>query len=122
MDPGSNQIRELVWVKASTNAVSTWKLIQETYKNWFDVKGIWAEIDRLLEARNAIAHGLGSLTRTQQKKGDSARAKITAAGIAIVGTQIQLTEQDLERARNVCRNLIEAVDKGVSSHPLAAVV
>lgn len=116
IEPSSNTIREMMWNKASTSAVSTWSALQDAYKDWFAVSGVWTDINRLVEARNAIAHGLGELTRMQKSKGASVRTKIAAAGIKIVGSTLVLEEGDLERARDSCRDLIEKVDLAVTAH------
>lgn len=109
--PARNNIRTLIWDKASTSAVSTWPAIQEAYKNWFNVKPSWARINQLIEVRNAIAHGLGQLTRIQRAKRESTVTKVAQAGISLKGDRIVLEEVNLLQAKDACVELISEVDR-----------
>jgi hypothetical protein len=113
--PSGNVIRTIVWDKASSSAVGTWTSIQDTYKNWYDVKPSWTAMNQLIEVRNAIAHGLGQLTRVQRIKLQSTTSKIVAAKIRLDGDRIVLEESNMQDVRGVCVNLISEVDRLVQA-------
>ncbi|MFI2563560.1 hypothetical protein [Paenarthrobacter sp. NPDC018779] len=108
--PTGNNIRTLVWDKASTSAVSTWSGTQDAYKSWYDIRPSWTQINQLIEVRNAIAHGLGKLTRIQRAKRASISNKITTAKIRLSGDYIVLEEANLQSVRDVCVDLISEID------------
>lgn len=108
--PAGNQIRTYIWDKASTSAVGNWAGIQEAYKNWCDIKPSWTSINRLTEVRNAIAHGLGQLSRLQRTKRAAVTLKIRQAGIHFSEDRIALEEANLQDVRDVCVDLISELD------------
>lgn len=108
VSPAGNTVRTFIWEKASTSAVSTWSSIQDSYKNWYAMTPSWTELKQLIEVRNAVAHGLGQLTRIQRLRGAS--IKITQAKIRLDGDRIVLEEANLSDVRNVCIKLISEID------------
>lgn len=115
VEPEGSSVRAQMWDRASTGAVSNWEGIRNSYKAWYDVRPRWTDIDRLIEVRNAVAHGLGQLTRTQRLKLASTLAKITSAGVRVDAELIILEEANLEHARVVCLDLIEDIDMRVQA-------
>ncbi len=79
------------------------------------IDNVWEE--RLAEARNAVAHGLGTLTRRQLRKEQSVRYKLKSAGISMVGIRIVLSDAALASAAAGCRDLIHRVDLAVQARP-----
>lgn len=118
VSPTGNRIRNQIWERASSSAVSTWSSIQESYKNWYGVRPSWTTMDQLVEVRNAIAHGLGQLTRIQRAKRRSTVARIVQTGIRLNGDWIVLEEEDLETAKNACIGLISELDVLVQAETL----
>ncbi len=110
VDPGGSPIRDLIWKKASSSAVSTWSSIQDSYKSWYSLQPAWTKLNELVEVRNAIAHGLGQLTRLQRAKPGTA-TKIGQAGIRLSGDRVILEEADLENAHRACLQLVSEVDQ-----------
>lgn len=111
--PNGNVIRDLIWQKASAGAVGTWQAIQETYKSWYNIKPSWTEINQVLQVRNAIAHGLGQLTRVQQNTRSATVGKITTAGFALNGNRVVIEEANLVEVKRICIALITEVDSKV---------
>ncbi len=64
-----------------------------------------------IEARNAIVHGLGALTRRQMKKPPRTRGRLTAANIAVTGTKLILTVDHATDCALVIRDLIRWIDE-----------
>jgi hypothetical protein len=75
-------------------------------KIWCDIKPSWARLNQLIEFRNAIAHGLGQLTRVQRAKRASAATQIALAKIRLSGDRIVLEEANLQNVKDACAALI----------------
>lgn len=100
----------IIWEEAALDATRTWESQKEAFKKWLGAKPNWANLDGLAEARNAIAHGLGTLTRRQVKSHQSTMTKLSRTGISVTNDRLTLTEDDLSRAAVMCRELIAEVD------------
>ncbi|MGW4533761.1 hypothetical protein ACWEOI_22715 [Nocardia sp. NPDC004340] len=97
-------------------ATNTWKEQQTAYKKWLNITKPavnWTSVERLSHARNAIAHGLGELTRRQKQTGTSIPDQLLNAGIKVENNRIVLAEQNLIDAADRCRDLIESLDRAV---------
>src|SRR5262249_37712817 len=68
-----------------------------------------------IEARNAVVHGLGTLTRKQLKKPDTAQGRLRAAQISLTGTRVMLTVDNATACAQVVRDLIEWLDHEAAS-------
>lgn len=110
VEPTTSEVRARIWNQSSIGAISTWSGIQNSYRKWFSIRPDWNNLDRLVEVRNSIAHGLGELTRMQRAKQMSTVNKITAAGIKMDGNRIVLEERDLDQAKRDCIALITEID------------
>jgi hypothetical protein len=106
-----------VWEEAATRGTSTWREQQAAYINWLGVKEDWKVAERLAEARNAVAHGLGTLTRRQRRNEASVRSKLKEAGITLTGIRIVLSDAALASAASACRDLIHRIDLAVQARP-----
>jgi hypothetical protein len=106
-----------VWDDAAIRGTNTWRDQQASYTNWLGVKEDWKVIERLAEARNAVAHGLGTLTRRQLRNEDSVRSKLKEAGVTLTGIRIVLSDAALASAAADCRDLIHRIDLGVQARP-----
>jgi len=106
-----------MWEDAAVKATNTWKEQKTAYKNWLGVDPDWKVVERLAEARNAVAHGLGTLTRRQMRNEQSVRHKLKDAGISLVGIRIVLSDAALASAAAGCRDLIHRVDLAVQVRP-----
>lgn len=114
--PGS-QVMTHVWERASLDATGTWEAQKDAYRKWLGVKPDWQVLDGLAEARNAVAHGLGALTRRQVKSHASTMTKINRTGIAVIDDVLILSDNDLLSAARACRDLISEVDSQTASFP-----
>lgn len=113
MQPQGSQPREVIWDRISSEVTSSWHKIRGAYKDWYSIKPSWEGVEDLIEARNAIAHGLGRLTRRQLRSEQSTRAKLTRANIRVDGVRIVLDEGDLAVAAQTCRALIYDLDREI---------
>lgn len=94
---------------------STWQDQKKSYKDWLGVETDWKAVERLAEARNAVAHGLGKLTRRQLRSEQSVKSKLKAAGITVDDNQIVLSDDSLAAAASACRDFIERLDLAVQA-------
>lgn len=106
-----------VWEDAAIRGTSSWKEQQGSYRNWLGVNEDWKVVERLAEARNAAAHGLGTLTRRQLRRKDSIRDKLRQAEIRLDGIRIVLSDKALAAAATDCRELIHRLDLAVQNRP-----
>jgi hypothetical protein len=106
-----------VWEEAAIRGTSGWKEQKDAYKKWLNVDVDWKTVERLAEARNAVAHGLGVLTRRQLRNETSVRAKLKLAGIDLSGHHLVLSDAALASAAQDCRDLITRVDLATQTRP-----
>ena len=71
----------------------------------------WTAVESSHLVRNAIAHGLGSLTRRQANKGS--RSKVRGAGVVLVDDVIWITDASLARCRDSSATFVRDVDAKV---------
>lgn len=98
---------------AVIRGTGTWSDQQRSYKDWLGVNEDWKAVERLAEARNAVAHGLGKLTRRQMRSEQSTKAKLIAAGITVDKNKVVLSEDNLAAAASACRDFVERLDLAV---------
>jgi hypothetical protein len=70
-------------------------------------------MDGLIEARNAIMHGLGRLTRKQTRtlaRTKRTQSKLAHAQIRLANLKLVLDAPTIDRAGTTCVNFIEWVD------------
>ena len=101
--------------EAVIRGTSTWLDQKKSYKDWLGVEEDWKAVERLAEARNAVAHGLGKLTRRQLRNEQSVKSKLKAAGITVEDNRIVLSDDSLAAAASACRDFIEKLDLAVEA-------
>ncbi|OBJ00880.1 hypothetical protein A5624_00530 [Mycobacterium sp. 1482292.6] len=114
VDPSRHRSVSAIWERAAISATNTWKDQKTALQDWFGVRlsnGDWRPVEQLVEARNAIAHGLGTLTRRQLRNQQAVRATLAAAGIVVnQSNELVLDDEVLRKAAVACRQLIVAYD------------
>lgn len=111
----SNKTATKVADDAVIRGTSSWQDQKKSYKDWLGVEEDWKAVERLAEARNAVAHGLGKLTRRQLRSEQSVKSKLKAAGIIIEDNRIVLSDENLAAAASACREFIERLDMAVQA-------
>jgi hypothetical protein len=104
-----------VYVEAEDRAIGTWPNIQTAYKRWlqisFTAAGNWAQMTSMHDARNAIAHGLGGLTRRQARKNIADLVQgLRAIDIDVHGTQLILSNRSVRAATVNGRDFVTWLD------------
>jgi hypothetical protein len=121
VEPSRNQSVSHVWDRAAIGATSGWKEQKLAYKEWLGVKLAatdWKRVEQLAEARNAVAHGLGTLTRRQLRNEQAVHPALKAVGISLDDNDfIVLSDQVLLDAANACRDFIQRLDEAVQNRP-----
>lgn len=110
MQPHASRSRQIIWDRTSADVTGSWHKIRGAFKDWYSITPSWEGVEDLIEARNAIAHGLGRLTRRQRRVEQSTLAKLQRAKISVEGDRIVLAEVDLATAAQTCRTLIYELD------------
>lgn len=111
VSPPDGSLTSILWEDAALDATRTWESQKDAFKKWLNVRPDWTQIDGLAEARNAVAHGLGTLTRRQLKSRASTMTKLNRTGIAVNNDELLLTDDDLSRAAARCSELIQELDR-----------
>jgi hypothetical protein len=120
--PAGHPVIKAVYGDAEEKAVFQWENMRNAYRNWLGVQwdeSLWKPVKVLTDARNAIAHGLGSLTRRQTRRsgGAAIRTSLMAAGVTLDGDKLVLDDAFLSKAAKTCRNFIQDVDLRVQERP-----
>jgi hypothetical protein len=113
--PGRARTMQTIWDEAAVAATRTWNDQKSAYKTWLGVTISWATIDAVADARNAVAHGLGSLTRQQMRKRAAVDARLAQLGVALVGRDLELNDASLQGVALKCRDFIFALDGKVQA-------
>lgn len=114
-----------IWIHAEERAESTWESIRTAWKEWHGVVVTQAPthlaFSGFVEARNAIMHGLGELTRKQSRT-DGALARTISrlhhARLEVEGRRLVLGAESVDAAVDNSAGLVEwldgqAVSKGI---------
>ena len=105
-----------IYVSAEDRAIASWPNMIEAYKRWLGVRvGKWEEwnkMEAILDARNAVAHGVGELTRRQARKNQvTLVASLELIGIAINGTRLEFSDSGIREVANVGRRFVGWLDQ-----------
>jgi hypothetical protein len=101
--------------EAVLRATGSWPEQKKAYKEWLGINEDWKAVERLAEARNAVAHGLGKLTRRQLRSEQSVRTKLLEAGIQLTDGKVILSDASLAEAAAACRGFVERLDQAVGT-------
>jgi hypothetical protein len=94
--------------------VATWRLVHSVSipnSPRYDV------LFAFIQARNAIVHGLGSLTRKQLRDRMKSVARLGAARIPVTGNRLVLGESHVEQCADAVRTLIRWLDDAAAGVP-----
>lgn len=109
-EPVQTSILTQVWERAAMDAIGSWERQKKAYREWLKISGVWGDLSGHIEVRNAIAHGLGSLTRRQKKNEAATRSKIDKIGVQLDGDRIALSEENVDDAVEFLSELIRTID------------
>lgn len=111
------EILEDVYTRAEDAAISSWPKLTDHYQLWLHVPisqrscPAWRQIEAMVNVRNAIAHGLGELTRRMARKDIAALGRDFATiDVEIVGTALLMRESSLRKAAFAGREFVNWLD------------
>jgi hypothetical protein len=116
--PPRTPVLDDVYLRAEDNAIATWPKMREHYGRWFNIKlsttacASWRRIEAMTNARNAVAHGLGELTRRMARKGLAQLARdLATVDIVIVGHTLVISELALRSSASAGREFVGWLDQ-----------
>ncbi len=109
--PSTTPVMQIMWDELAISATRTWKDQQSAYKSWIGVTIKWDTVDGMADARNAVAHGLGSLTRQQLRREAAVRHRLKGVGLSLAGRDLALTDTSLHGLALKCRDFILELDQ-----------
>jgi hypothetical protein len=107
-----NDLMQRLVINAELKASTTWYDRKNALSNYHQIRvgefDRWYELDAGIEVRNAIAHGLGQLTRRQRQS--KAESKVSQIGVIVRDGSIVIDNHSLKRCRDVCINFVCYLD------------
>lgn len=70
----------------------------------------WSKLDGMIEVRNSIAHGLGSLTRQQRQSPMRTAARCSQVGVRIDAAEVLVDDVSLGTAARVAEDFVRWLD------------
>jgi hypothetical protein len=109
-------ILEDIYTAAEDRAISSWPSTADSYKRWLGINlrkcPEWKKMEAAFDARNAIAHGLGQLTRRQSRKDQAAlEASLKLINVAIRGVRLDVSDATIKEVANVFRHFVAWLDQ-----------
>jgi hypothetical protein len=124
----THPFREDMWREAHERAEGNWSIHLEAWKKWHGVvctaSPHYEALMAFVDARNAIMHGLGRLTRRQLGKdgGKTTINRLATVGIGVRAGRVVLTHAAVRSCAETCRDYVEWLDESVreAGLPVAA--
>jgi hypothetical protein len=113
--PATHPLLEQLWLAAESKA-ETWPGQEAAWKEWhrfdFAKAGEYKALRPLIEARNAIVHGLGDLTRRQTRKdgGAGVRKQLASAGIRTSGRRLLVDDTAVKNCLDIAAGFVIWLD------------
>jgi hypothetical protein len=118
--PSDARVAEL-WEQYVDRNTDSW---EQRFKTWERLHGVsmsgfprYHPLWGYIEARNAVVHGLGVLTRKQLKREKTSTGRLRAARIHTVGARLVLTADHATDCASVVKDLINWLDAQAATVP-----
>lgn len=118
-----SSILDDIYTRAEDSALASWPKLRDHYGRWLEIKingstcPSWPRIETMTNVRNAIAHGLGELTRRMARKNLSQLQRDFATiDVQIVGSALVLSEDALWSSAFTAREFINWLDEELASY------
>lgn len=115
-----------IYERAEDRAIGSWPEIRNHYSAWLGINlqeksfSRWGELQALLDARNAIVHGMGRLTRRLARKDLTAlRRHFATLDLGLVGDEVQVPNNALGNAARLSCDFIRWLDSELRSYDTA---
>lgn len=100
---------------AEAQASTNWKERKSAFSDYHGVSlgscARWSELDAGIDIRNAIAHGLGTLTKRQRNR--KSREKMKSVGAVIVDDRLMLSDKALKKCLVFTTEFVKSVDSKI---------
>ena len=110
--PPGHELTQRLVAQVERRSSSTWKERKDAFATLhllsLGTLAGWESLDAAIQARNAIAHGLGTLT-VRQRDGKT-RDKLAKISVRVRAHQLLVTDEALVTCRDAAVTFIEAVD------------
>ena len=114
--PQNRPVLKKLWLKAEDQAEGRWEEHLRAWKDWHQIplasESTYTNLRPFIEARNAIMHGLGELTRRQRRGNQEAtlRGELKHVGIDVIGTRLVVHDKAVARCAGACKTFVEQLD------------
>lgn len=119
----SDEMAISVWERTARDLDLAWHRQTDAWKEWFGIEVEKADeykrFHPFVDARNAIVHGLGALTRTQLGRdgGKRVRDELGKGGIVVVGTRLVIDEAAVATCARSASAFVSWLDRKASGLP-----
>lgn len=111
---GSTDMAFLLWEQSQGSIESSWERQAAAWNTYAQLSikahASFKALDPFIEVRNAVMHGLGNLTRRQQRRAQSLVPTLAGAGITVDGIRVALNTANVKDCRDVTVAFIEWLD------------
>jgi hypothetical protein len=119
--PAGSRVAEKLLEGHLRDATQRWEARNRSFAAYHDVRlgdpteGFprWAELQGMVQVRNSVAHGLGSLTRQQRENPTRVASSCAQAGVVIRSGEVIVTQDNLERAVRTAEDFVRWLDAKV---------
>lgn len=115
--PNTDEVVRLLMLEKELAAQTTWEARRRVFKrhHHVDIRRCdeYDRVEGAIEARNAIAHGLGRLTTRQVQSQETAK-RLARVGVATVNRWIALRREHLEQCSDYTAAFLRSVDRSLS--------
>jgi hypothetical protein len=114
--PRDRPVLEQLWVKVENQAEGRWEDHLNAWKDWHQLalasEPIYQDLQPFIQARNAIMHGLGHLTRKQVRGNQetAVRGLLKSVKIEVVGTALVVSAAAVSRCADACKRFVTELD------------
>lgn len=119
--PPRSKLVDALYLDAEQRATSSWSAAQGAFNQWANVnlhdqKTTWQNFLSIIEARNAIIHGLGDFTGRQRRAGNFGdhRTRLAALGFVVTNTSVRVTAPALDASAAAIRDVLNWVDEKIA--------
>jgi hypothetical protein len=124
--PSAPAVLEVLWERAERDAEATWEKQTTAWKSWhgIDVRAAneYKVLEGVIQARNAIVHGLGELTRRQlgNDGGTAMKTRLASVGIPVVGRRLLIDAAAAARCSDIVVAYILWIDAAAAQRGVLA--
>jgi hypothetical protein len=110
-----SSILQDIYTTAEDRFLGTWPSMTEAYKKWLSIDlskcDDWKRMQALTSLRNAVAHGVGDLTRRQARQDVTKLvASLSLIKVTVTGTRIDVSDATIHISATAGRRFVSWLD------------